>query len=259
MKVLTCAATRRRLHAYHDEELPVSDQIAVASHLEWCDGCAAALTDLRALRQILRAAMPGRAALANGDSVNLQGAVVERLRTERQFSISETIRELAADSHFLFSSLMAAAAMIVCVVSLFSIVRFAATVRPDSLAAMMNAVPPPGSNENPVSIDAYVLMPRALDQAFSTITDFGDADGEFMFVAVVTREGTISNLELHRATSSKEAENLMGAVSQARFEPARVDGLPVAVNMVWLVTSTTVRASGHNLDRHPAAAKKRVA
>jgi hypothetical protein len=32
-------------------------------------------------------------------------------------------------------------------------------------------------------------------------------------------------------------------VSDARFEPARVDGLPVAVNMIWLVTNTTVRAS----------------
>ena len=37
----TCPSTRRRLYAFPDEELPVSDQIAVRSHLEWCDACAA--------------------------------------------------------------------------------------------------------------------------------------------------------------------------------------------------------------------------
>jgi len=35
----------------------------------------------------------------------------------------------------------------------------------------------------------------------------------------------------------------MDAVSRARFEPAQVAGLPVAVNMVWLVARTTVRAN----------------
>ena len=40
MKALTCGATRRRLDAYHDEELSFSEQIAVSSHLEWCDECA---------------------------------------------------------------------------------------------------------------------------------------------------------------------------------------------------------------------------
>ena len=36
---------------------------------------------------------------------------------------------------------------------------------------------------------------------------------------------------------------MLGAMSQARFEPARVAGLPVAVNMVWLVAHTTVRGT----------------
>ena len=37
-------------------------------------------------------------------------------------------------------------------------------------------------------------------------------------------------------------EYMLGAVSKVRFEPARISGLPVAVNMVWLVTQTTVHA-----------------
>ena len=42
MKPLTCAAARRRLHAFHDGELPVADQIAVEAHIDRCDECAAA-------------------------------------------------------------------------------------------------------------------------------------------------------------------------------------------------------------------------
>ena len=47
MKALTCAATRRRLHAFHDGELTVSEQIAVAAHLDWCDSCARALDEFQ--------------------------------------------------------------------------------------------------------------------------------------------------------------------------------------------------------------------
>ena len=46
----------------------------------------------------------------------------------------------------------------------------------------------------------------------------------------------------------------MGEVSRTKFEPARVDGLPVAMNMVWLVPHTTVHTGKRAL-----AAKKRMA
>ena len=46
MKVLSCAAARRRLQAYHDDELPVGQQIEVDAHLETCEDCAAALEEL---------------------------------------------------------------------------------------------------------------------------------------------------------------------------------------------------------------------
>ena len=68
---------------------------------------------------------------------------------------------------------------------------------------------------------------------------------------VVTREGSLVNLELHSedgqtpvagSPQALEREYMLGAVSKVRFEPARISGLPVAVNMVWLVTQTTVHA-----------------
>ena len=97
MKVLTCAATRRRLDAYHDEELSFSDQIAVSSHLEWCDDCAEALDDLRRLRDALRQALPGRVALSVEQDLNLQATVVNRIKAEERLSFSAWLQEAFAD------------------------------------------------------------------------------------------------------------------------------------------------------------------
>ena len=65
------------------------------------------------------------------------------------------------------------------------------------------------------------------------------------------------NLEWHSPSGraprrgSPEAEvvdMLLNTASMARFEPAKFDGLPVAVNVVWLVANTTVRAPKATLD-----------
>ena len=57
MKVLSCATARRRLQAYHDDELSVGQQIEVDVHLEGCAQCTAALEELDELR--LRATCRG--------------------------------------------------------------------------------------------------------------------------------------------------------------------------------------------------------
>jgi hypothetical protein len=66
--------------------------------------------------------------------------------------------------------------------------------------------------------------------------------------AVITREGTVSNVELlaldeGRLPSGDAAELLstLDMAATARFEPAHNGTHPVAVNMVWLLTRTTVR------------------
>jgi len=94
-------------------------------------------------------------------------------------------------------------------------------------------------------------MPRPLGGEISAGSDF-TGDSVVMMVAIVTREGTVTDLSLlepgggrssQMVTRTKAVENLMGAMSRARFEPARVDGLPVAMNMVWVVEHTTIRAT----------------
>ncbi|MBM3769696.1 MAG: hypothetical protein FJW27_00100 [Acidimicrobiia bacterium] len=65
------------------------------------------------------------------------------------------------------------------------------------------------------------------------------------------------------AEEARGVANLLDAVSRARFEPASVAGLPVAVNMVWMVAHTTVRgtpvASEPPVVVSPPAKKRRVA
>ena len=56
MTSLACTVVLRQLQAYHDDELRVADQIAVASHVDGCTSCHEALTELQTLGDTLRAA-----------------------------------------------------------------------------------------------------------------------------------------------------------------------------------------------------------
>lgn len=240
MKVLTCAAARHRLQAFHDGELPVGEQISVAAHLEWCDGCVEALSDMRLLGAVLRSAASGRIGLTREEDASLHASIVSRVRAEQTVSLSARVHEALEDMHMVYAGLGAVAATLVFMTIMWGMMRFAIGERS------------PGSNQNPVVVDARMLLPRALDQTFLTATSGQSDEGAVTLSAVVTREGRIVNLELHsgagqtppRDGSEAEAlQSLLGAMARARFEPARVAGLPVAVNMVWMVAHTTVRAA----------------
>src|SRR5262245_58235769 len=275
MKVLTCAATRRRLDAYHDEELSFSDQIAVSSHLEWCDDCAESLDDLRQLRDALRQGMPGRVAVEK--DLNLQVTVVNRIKAEERLSFSAWLQEAFADMHLVYAGLSAVAAAIACLAVTLGMMRFATNERPDSTAAMVRMFATPGSNLYPVSASPRVRMPRALDEPIWATP--ADIDAHYTLSAIVTREGRVGSLEILNSTGgrwipsdgaeAKAGEDLIGTVSRARFEPASIliepssmTGLPVAVNVVWIVAHTTVRATKDPLELRAAAlraARKRTA
>jgi hypothetical protein len=261
MKMLTCAATRRRLHAYHDEELAFGDQIAVAAHLEWCDGCAATLDELRQLREALRGALPGRFALAPDYDIYLQRAVVDRIKAEETLSFGTWVRESFEDMHLVYAGMSAMAAALVCIVVTLGMMRFATTEAPDSPAALVKLLNSPGSNLNPVSVSPLVSLPRALpgiDGPIWGTPAVEGSDSEYMLAAVVTREGRVGNLEVLNASGgqwlakgqqeAKAVESLLDVASRARFEPASLAGAPVAVNMVWIVAHTTVRATKDQLD-----------
>ena len=80
MKTLSCAATRRRLQAFHDGELLIGDQIAVSAHVEWCPRCARALADVREISAALQQVLPGRLTLSHEDAAVFTGTVVNRFK-----------------------------------------------------------------------------------------------------------------------------------------------------------------------------------
>jgi hypothetical protein len=267
MKPLTCAAALRLLQAYHDGELPVSSQIAVASHVHHCSGCAAALADLDDIGSILRGAAPGHTPLSCDEASAFTSTVVNRAKVEHDTSLAARVHDLLEDLPVLYAGVGASLATTLCLVLMLGMMRFATIERADSLAGILNFLATQGSNENPFVVDARVMMPRALDATFSNgeLVSVGEdyldgsrsgRDAVVTLSAVVTREGTVANLELLGdgrdaepgvldVNDARRVEELMGAVSRARFEPATRKGLPVAVNMVWLVTHTTVRAVKH--------------
>jgi hypothetical protein len=287
MKVLICEEARPLLEEYHDDELPVGDQIAVRAHLEWCEECAEVFADLRLMRGVVRAMAPGQALRDQEDRITFQAGVIIRASAEERVSWHGRVREALDDMHVVYAGIGAAAATVFCVLILMSMMRFATRERPDSLAAIVSllATPKaaatvdenaPGTNQNPVVVDARMLMPRALDQLFLAAASATD-ESAFTLSAVVTREGRLVNLEWHSPSGrtpkagSREREavdTLLSTASLARFEPARMQGLPVAVNMIWLVANTTVRAPKTTLempvtgvpmiDGAPAPRKRRV-
>jgi Putative zinc-finger len=275
MKVLTCAAARRRLQAYHDQELPISDQIAVSAHVEWCDECAADLAALGCLRGALRTTLPGRAAFTADDADGLRGAVVSRMRAEQAASFAAEIREMFQDMHLVYAGVGAAAAAAVCVIVLVGMMRVAINEVPlapqiqiaRDTEAGTGASQAPGTNQNPMALDEGVRMPRAINEPFASMAS---DDAVFTLSAVLTREGRLEHLALVDAAQArpreradndkymdKYMEELLGVASRARFEPARVAGAPVAVNMVWLFAHTTVRGGKAEIALPPTPAAKR--
>jgi hypothetical protein len=275
MRAITCTTARRRLGAFHDEELTIREQIVVSAHLHGCEACSDELAELRLLRAALRDALPGRSAVWRQEEAGFQAGLVNRMRAEQAESLPVRMRAMFDDMHFVYAGVGAVAAALVCLTVTVTMYRFAMMIaQPDSLPAIVHLVPTPEADlrqlpsfdlSSPVPISAHVLMPRALDEAFPI--NLHD-DAVLTLAAVLSREGQMSNIEVVHSMAGKGGGQLadaaigsvMGAMSRARFEPARVDGLPVAVNMVWLVAQTTVRGGSHPTAT-PAArpGKKRIA
>ena len=265
MKPLTCAATRRRLQAFHDRELPVADQIGVGAHLEWCDHCAAALADLRAIGAALQALAPGRAAASVDESDTFQRAVLNRVRAEREASFVVRVRGMFDDMHLVYAGLGAAAATVVCVVIMLSMMRFASDERPDSLAAIMSVMSTPVECESGNDfIDDFGCRARYAGR-FQRANEAAEEDVVFALDAlVISSKGRLPNIELlrarkHRRSAASQVEmidHLLDSVWSSRLEGSTF-WVPSSGNMLRLIERATVRAS-KPLDLQLPPAKKRA-
>lgn len=245
MRVLACEQVRGDLTAYHDGELSIDAQVRVQSHLQECIACrleAAAIADLGDALRTMAGSVSTR---TTADNERLTSAVLERIRIERQLSMAAQIRDRFQDMHLVWAGMGATIAMAICIFASAGVLQAASQENPESLAGIISTLANQGTNDNPLRLAGTMLAPRALMDAPMPTPE---EDGEFALSAVVTREGRIQNLEMlvvEQARALKVKPEVVLAMldlaSRARFEPAISGGLPVAVNVVWLVTSTTVK------------------
>lgn len=248
MKTLSCAAVRRRLSALRDDELTLNAQIAVEAHLKRCEPCTVEAGVIREVGETLRALA---AAAINGceDELSaLQAAVVPRIKAERDTALAQRIEDLFEDMHLVWATGSGVMAGVICGLLAFGMVHVA-RAQPESLAALVEML----SHESVVRVPEPLVLPRVYADAVMPATVMNQQGGEeavSALAAVVMRDGSLSDIELlqpdghRRAATRRQARfdfDLLDAVSTARFEPARIAGSPVALNVVWVLAHTTVR------------------
>jgi len=245
MKPLTCAAARRRLAEFHDDELAIQDRISVQGHLNTCDGCATELRAYFGVTSALRlAAAPGPA----DDWTGLQPGVISRMRAEANEAWPARVSRLFDDMHLVWIGLASTAATLLCGAVVLGMLHFASPEREDSLRAMIVAMAAtPGSNLNPASMDGLMIQAPSVppeDGIVKASLERSGTEGELMlaFAAVITREGKISGMEaLGADRGRRQAAQLIDGISRGRMVPARYGTDPIAVNLVWLVEHMTVK------------------
>jgi hypothetical protein len=235
---------RRRLPAFYDRELPVSELIEVESHVTDCPPCASELKQLRGLGGILREAVSHGPA---DDWTGLHSGVISRMRAEAHESWPARAGRMFDDMHLVWIGLAAAVATIVCGSVAVGAVHFASPEREDSLASMIQVISAPwGSDLNPVKNDKFLQMPTVPERGaieFMLAQPMTRDEVVLALNAVVTQDGRVSGLSVLSAeTHPREVHPVLRAISTARFEPGRMGTMPVAVNLVWLLAHTTVKA-----------------
>jgi hypothetical protein len=246
---MTCDYVRSELSAYHDEELPITIRIGISDHLENCPSCAVEAGDLRTISEALRG--NNRAEEVTSMSLGrLQSDILQRLAAEENASIGRRFRQLFDDPQRASATIGASVAVSLCMAIWALVMAQGPQGHPGSLRAVMNQSVrlydiylPEDSVELP-RVDAEAVMPAAVMN-----TD-GSEDGVSAFSAIVTEDGDLTDLELlgghsrglHMPPATHaQLSALLNAAATARFEPARVAGSPVSLNVVWLVTHRTVR------------------
>ena len=247
MTLLTCVAVRRRLPAFHDRELPIPDQIAIESHISGCPPCAGELEDIRQLGDVLRcAAAPGPA----DDWTGLQSGVISRMRAEAHEAWTARTRPHVRRHAPRVDWIRLGgrhAGLRRCWRSATLHVRLARARR----LAGGDDCGDVGARRDPIStrLRNDQVPPGAHGtRARPGRVRPGAAGDSRRARAGAERRGDAATGECRACRSSAPSRTRAsstrssGALSTARLEPGRLGASPVAVNLVWLLAHTTVKA-----------------
>jgi hypothetical protein len=143
--------------------------------------------------------------------------------------------------HLVWAGLGATVATMICVIGSASVLHAANQQQPGSFANVISILASPGSNENPMRLNYEMMAPRAVSAA--PIEMRSEEDSEYALSAVVSREGRVQGVEVINQSRSKDrsVNAMLNEAYRVQFAPAQARGDAVAVSMVWLVASTTVK------------------
>jgi hypothetical protein len=252
-----CERARTLLDGLLDGELSMPDQLAVESHLRWCETCALRIEDMRTIGASLRERFASRPVVSDETLTTLNEGLLVRVRAERAQSFPSRIREMLSDRRLLWPALGATAAVVLCVTASVSVLHASKLEDPQSLAGMISALGSPGTERNPLRpADNGISIPRMSNEEGSragyALEQISDEDFIYAFRTVVGRDGRPGNSEFLQsddaagvdpkalAQSAAQELAMLDVVRQARFKPAQTPmGQAVAVDMVLLFAKTT--------------------
>jgi hypothetical protein len=249
----SCAHVLEHLEAYHDGELTIDEQIAIQNHLGECVACSLAAEELHTVGFSLRERAQALEGPLADEPLRISARVIERLRVEEQFSTRAQVISLFQDMHLVWAGLGATVATTICVIGSASVLHAANQQHPNSMANVISILANPGSNENPVRLNYEMLSacPDAIERrtcapiaVMAAPIAMSEEDAEYTLSAVVSKEGRVQGIEvIPSATRRGGAINAMlNDAYRTQFAPAQArGGDAVAVSMVWLLTSTTVK------------------
>ena len=236
----SCAHVLDYLEAYHDGELTVDEQIAIQNHLGECVACSLAAEELQLLSLSLREKAQQLDEPLSDEPLRVSARVIERLRVEEQFSIRSQMRSLFQDMHLVWAGLGATVSTLICVIGSASVLHAANQQHPNSMANVISILANPGSNENPMRLNYDMLAPSVVMESPIAVAE---EDAEYTLSAVVSKEGRVQGVEVIPSANHRGGaiNAMLNGAYRTQFAPAQARGDAVAVRMVWLVASTTVK------------------
>lgn len=252
IEYLTCPAVADRLDSFVDGELPLPEQVAVESHLRWCRSCADRRADLEVIRGAVRlgAAPWGAGGSIDAECGGLRDGVLARIRAEREQALPSRIRGLLSDRRLLWPVVGASGAVLACVGAATFVLSATAgaEAQPDSMAGMLQL------------LAHRLALPRVID-AGDVVDAIREDEAVYALAATVTKDGRAEGFALLAPEGVWPASRvrtpgemaLLNAVERSHFEPAQTSaGGAVTVQMVWLVTRTTVKGDATPASQAPS-------
>ncbi len=247
MSTVSCRVARAQLAARHDDELGLDQQVTLEAHASGCPSCAAVWDELGVIRTALRRSAARH--VRDEDNDGFARVVLGQVHAERRTGWWGRAARVIDEAPQLWVAGGAVVSTTAYALLVASVLSMAAPWRPDSLSGVLEAKAALGSNISPMMMTRGVTMPSVSNDGHLPVFLTGGSpmlpESAVALAAVVTREGVISHMEVLRAPADgiDLYRELARLASDMRFVPARSGGVPVAVNLIWLLERTTVHGN----------------